>query len=87
MQSSLIGKIEKAKIYAQEKDRITFFDFSVKFRGENDSYTIGYHDGKWNCTCHFFSSWGTCSHTMALEKILENMLPEEAITTQFNTAP
>ena len=83
MQSSLIGKIEKAKRYAQEKDRITFSDLSVKFRGENDNYNISYHDSKWYCSCHFFSSWGTCSHTMALEKILDNMLPEEALTTQF----
>ncbi len=37
MQSSLIGKIEKAKRYAEEKDRITFTDFSVNFRGENDN--------------------------------------------------
>jgi hypothetical protein len=83
MQSSLIGKIEKAKIYAQEKDRITFSQFSVKFRGENDSYDISFQDNKWHCTCNFFSNWGTCSHTMALEKILEQMLPAEALTTQF----
>ncbi|MDD5591149.1 MAG: hypothetical protein PHY18_04405 [Dehalococcoidales bacterium] len=82
MQSSLIGKIEKAKRYAQETDRIRFSDFSVEFRGENDSYTTGYRDGKWYCSCRFFSSWGLCSHTMALEKILGNMLPEEAKTTQ-----
>jgi len=87
MQSSLIGKIEKAKRYAQEKDRVTFSELSVKFRGENDSYDISYHDGKWHCSCHFFSNWGTCSHTMALEKILGNMLPEEAMTTQFNATP
>lgn len=86
MQSSLIGKIEKAKRYAEEKDRITFSELSVKFRGENDSYDISYHDGKWNCSCNFFSSWETCSHTMALEKILGEMLPEEALTTQFNAA-
>ncbi|MEE8414401.1 MAG: hypothetical protein V3R96_07605 [Dehalococcoidales bacterium] len=84
MQSSLIGKIEKAKRYAQEKDRITFSELSVKFRGENDNYDISYRDDKWHCSCHFFSNWGTCSHTMALEKILANMLPEEALTTQFN---
>ncbi|MFC2056091.1 hypothetical protein ACFLTO_00790 [Chloroflexota bacterium] len=84
MQSSLIGKIEKAKRYAQEKDRITLSELSVKFRGENDNYNINYHDGKWHCSCHFFSSWETCSHTMALERILGNMLPEEALTTQFN---
>ena len=87
MQSSLIGKIEKANRYAQEKDRITFSEFSVKFRGENDNYDISYHDDKWQCSCNFFPNWGTCSHTMALEKILANMLPEEALTTQFNATP
>ncbi len=81
MQSSLIGKIEKARRYAQEPDRVTFSDFSVKFRGENDTYTTDYKSGKWRCTCNFFSSWGICSHTMALQKILDNMLPPEAKTT------
>jgi len=86
MQSSLIGKIEKANRYAQERDRITFSELGVKFRGENDNYNTGYKDGKWYCSCHFFASWGLCSHTMALQKILENMLPSEALTTQYETA-
>ncbi len=86
MQSSLIGKIEKAKRYAEETDRISFTEFSVKFRGDNDSHTTGYQDGKWHCSCHFFSSWGLCCHTMALERILANMLPEEAKTPQFEVA-
>jgi hypothetical protein len=82
MQSSLIGKIEKAKRYAHETERVTFSEFAVNFRGENDNYNTGYTDGKWHCSCHFFSSWGLCSHTMALQKILENMLPPEALTIQ-----
>lgn len=82
MQSSLIGKIEKAKRYAQETDRVTFNSFSVKFRGENDYYDTSFKDGKWHCSCRFFSSWGLCSHTMAMERILANMLPPEALTTQ-----
>jgi hypothetical protein len=85
MQSSLIGKIEKAKRYAQEKNRVTFRELTVKFRGENSDYDVTFKDGKWHCTCSFFSQWGLCSHTMALEKILENMLPPEARTTQMNT--
>ena len=85
MHSSLIGKIEKAKRYAQETERVTFSELSVKFRGENDDYTISYKDGQWHCSCHFFSNWGLCSHTMALEKILGDMLPKEALTTQCNT--
>ncbi len=87
MQSSLIGKIEKANRYAQETDRITFSEFSITFRGNNDSHSTGYRDGKWRCTCDFFASWGLCCHTMALEKILGNMLPEEALTTNFDIAP
>ena len=85
MQSSLIGKIEKAKLYAQEKERVTFSEFSAKFRGENDQYVVGFSGGKWNCTCRFFSQWGMCSHSMALEQILKEMLPEEAITNRVET--
>ncbi len=84
MQSSLIGKIEKAQRYAQEKERVTFTELAVKFRGENDDYTISYKDGRWHCSCGFFAGRGLCSHTMALEKILGDMLPAEALTTQFN---
>jgi hypothetical protein len=86
MQSSLIGKIEKAKRYAQETDRITFSEFSVNFRGEHNTYITSYKDGKWHCTCAFFPSWKTCSHTMALEKVLDKMLPAEALTTPFISA-
>lgn len=81
MQSSLIGKIEKAKRYAQEKERITFNEFAVKFHGENNDYETSYKDSQWHCSCNFFSSWGLCSHTMAMEKILADMLPPEALTT------
>ncbi len=85
MQSSLIGKIEKAKRYAQEPERVTFSEFSVKFRGENNDYTTEYKEEEWHCSCHFFSNWGVCSHTMALERMLSNMLPKEALTTQYTT--
>ncbi len=84
MQSSLIGKIEKAKRYAQETERVTFGEFTVKFRGENSDYDVSYKDEKWQCTCSFFSNWGLCSHTMAMERILANMLPEGALTTQYD---
>jgi len=83
MQSSLIGKIEKANRYAQETDRVTFSEFMVKFQGDNNDYTTSYKDGKWQCTCSFFGNWGLCSHTMAMEKILNSMLPPEAANTQM----
>jgi hypothetical protein len=86
MQSSLIGKIEKAKRYALETDRITFSEFNVKFRGEHDTYTTSLKDGKWCCTCSFFPNWKICSHTMAMEKILGNMLPKEVLSNPYFTA-
>ena len=82
MQSSLIGKIEKAKRYAEEQGRVTFEELAVTFHGDNSDYHTSYRDSQWHCTCSFFSSWGLCSHTMALEKILAHMLPAEAQSTQ-----
>lgn len=79
MQSSIIGKIEKANRYARERDRVTISQFSATFRGEHDSYTVGLEKAKWHCSCHFFSQWGLCSHTMAMQKILADVLPQEAL--------
>ena len=85
MQSSLIGKVEKAKRYAQERDRVKLSELTASFRGEHDNYEVSYKNGKWHCTCNFFSSWKLCSHTMALQMIMDKMLPEEALTTPFET--
>jgi hypothetical protein len=75
MNSSVIGKIEKARRYAQERDRIRFSSLSVHFRGENGDHRVELNDEKWRCTCDFFAGYGACAHTMALERVLEGMLP------------
>ncbi|MCS7206928.1 MAG: SWIM zinc finger family protein [Dehalococcoidia bacterium] len=75
MHSSLISKIEKARLYAQERERVTFQQFTATFRGEHDTYTVTYDAGRWACTCPFFQRQNTCSHTRALEQILGEMLP------------
>lgn len=76
MDSGMIGKIEKAKRYANQRDRIRFESLTVTITGENNPHTVHYKDGEWLCDCAFFQSRGRCSHTMALEMILEGMLPE-----------
>ncbi|HIC93802.1 MAG TPA: hypothetical protein EYP09_06085 [Anaerolineae bacterium] len=79
MDSGMIGKIQKAKRYAQEPERITFDEFKVTFRGDHNTYTVTYNRGQWSCGCNFFASRGVCSHTMAMERILGVMLaPGEA---------
>jgi hypothetical protein len=75
MDYGMIGKIQKAKRYAEERDRIHFHSFSVTLEGENNPHTVHFDDGKWDCDCDFFRTRGRCSHTMALEIILEKMIP------------
>jgi len=82
MHSSLIGKIDKAYRYAEERERITFSEFTVSFQGENSTYNTSYKEGQWHCSCSFFPKWGLCSHTMALQKILSSMLPKEAFSAE-----
>ncbi len=79
MQSSLIGKIEKAKKYAQERDRISFTSFTVSVQGDHDKHIVSFRDGRWQCTCHFFSTQGTCSHSMAIERVLAGMLAPDTV--------
>jgi hypothetical protein len=84
--SSLISKIEKAKRYAQEYDRVRFVSLDVEFRGENDVHRVTLANGKWRCACEFFAGWGLCSHTMAMERILAPMLPAEARNQSLQAA-
>ena len=77
MQSSLIGKIQKAHLYAEEPDRLVIVDFMAKFRGEHDSYEVSFRNSKWTCTCSFYPQWGVCSHIMATQRILGTAAPRE----------
>lgn len=76
MDYGMIGKIEKAKRYAEERDRIHINALNVTFDGENNPHIVHFNEGTWQCDCDFFQSRARCSHTMALEIILEGMLPE-----------
>jgi hypothetical protein len=75
MDSGMIGKIEKAKRYAQERERFHFESLTVSVEGANNAHRISFADGKWNCDCDFFHSRGVCVHSMALEELLKGMLP------------
>ena len=77
MDSCMIGKILKANQYAQERERIEFTQFAVTLHGENDDHQVTYDRGQWECGCSYFRSHSVCSHTMALERVLEGMLHEQ----------
>ena len=80
MDSGIISKIEKAIIYAHERERISFRNFQAIFKGDHKEHEISYSRGTWNCTCTYFHSRGVCSHIMALERILmESVQTAEAV--------
>jgi hypothetical protein len=70
MDSGMIGKIQKSKQYATERERITINSLSVTFKGQNNAHQVSFEEGKWHCDCDFFQTRDRCSHTMALERIL-----------------
>ena len=76
MDYGMIGKIEKAKRYAEEPERFRFDDFTVRFDGDNNGHIVTCAQGDLQCDCEFFSIRQVCSHTMALERLLHDMLPE-----------
>jgi len=78
--SSVIGKIEKARVYAGERHRIHFDNLRVTFHGDNDDHTVTLQDEQWSCSCDFFGTHGTCAHSMAMERVLEGMIPDAAAT-------
>ena len=76
MDYGIIGKIEKARRYAEERNRMHVTNLKVTFEGENNPHTVTLENDHWNCDCGFFQSHSTCSHTMALERILHDMVPQ-----------
>ena len=77
MYSTMIGKIEKAKRYSEEPERIVFTDFRVTLEGDHRHHVVGYAHGSWTCDCKVIEQNGYCSHTMALERVLGEMIKPE----------
>lgn len=78
MHSDLIGKIEKARRYAQEPERIVLDGLNARFHGGNNDHQITLTEGRWSCDCDFFRLRHTCAHVMAFQKIFDQMLTAEA---------
>ena len=87
MDSGMIGKIQKSRLYAEEPERFRFDQFQVMVQGTNAEHKVSYDQGRWSCTCNFFAARGVCSHTMALERLLGVMLPPEAMIPSEQAAP
>lgn len=75
--SSYISKIEKARLYAEEPERIKFQSFRATLRGSHEDHHVAMDGDDFSCDCHGFEAHGTCAHIMALQRILADMLSEE----------
>ena len=82
MDSSIIGKIDKARKYAEETERVSITSFAATFQGNHNSYDVTFNAGNWECECHFFVTRDVCSHTMALQRMLDDFLAKVASDAQ-----
>jgi len=67
----MIGKIQKSH-------RFRFTKFELTFDGDNNPHAVKFDNGVFHCDCEFFISHQRCVHTMALEILLKDMIPEPA---------
>lgn len=79
MNSSMIGKIEKAHRYANEPERVRLSMLEANISGDNDAYRVRLTPDGWECSCHTFQSQvlETCSHVMSMQLMLGRMLDED----------
>lgn len=78
MNSSMIGKIEKAHRYASEPERVKFTTLEAAIGGDNDQYHVSLTPDGWECSCNTFRSQmvETCSHVMAMQLMVGRMLDD-----------
>jgi len=79
MDYGMIGKIEKARRYAEEPQRVTFKSLQVEFNGDNNQYTMKLDESGWHCTCPGFQQHRICPHIMTLERLFRPMLKREPL--------
>jgi hypothetical protein len=87
MYSSLISKIEKAKRYAEEPDRITFESFDVRFRGDNGTHRVSLKGDDWACECDHFHTTGLCAHVMTMQRLFASHFTEAVRYTTEHPVP
>jgi hypothetical protein len=79
MDYSMIGKIQKAKEYAEDPSRVTLHNLSAEFVGSNNTYQINLGPDGWHCSCPGFQKYGICPHVMAIERALGPMLKRQPL--------
>lgn len=80
MHSGMIGKIEKARRYAEDRSRFEVLGLVMRVHGDNSDHEVVLQDGTWRCECDFFRMEQACAHTMAIEALLDGTVIRSAVT-------
>lgn len=76
---NIVSDVKKAHRYSEEKERLTILAFDATFQGDNKEHQVTYQQGKWNSTSAFFKTHGVCAYSMAMERILGDMVEKIAV--------
>jgi len=79
MDTSTINKIQKAREYAEQPERVTFHTLTLEFHGDNNDYVVALGPDGWSCTCPGFQKYGICPHIMSIEKLFKPMLQRDPL--------
>jgi hypothetical protein len=74
MDSSMANKIIKARQYAEQPERIHVVSLKVEMEGDDRLHQVGYLEGVWSCDCEYHAGHRVCAHSMALERLLGDMV-------------
>lgn len=71
---NIVSDVKKAARYSTEQDRMKIISFEAAFKGDNKDHIVSYNNGTWNSTSSYFRTHGIGAYTMAMERILGNMV-------------
>jgi len=78
MDSSMVNKIYKARMYAEEPERIHIRRLDAELEGDDRMHRVAFSEGAWSCDCEYFAGHDVCAHSMALERVFGSMVREPA---------
>lgn len=69
---AILQKKDKAAVYATEPARFEITCIQATMNSKHGVREVAFDGNSWSCTCEFFASYATCSHTMAIRIILSD---------------
>ena len=75
---NVVSDVDKANRYYAERDRMQIRNFQARFHGDNGEHHVSYDGGRWSCDAPSFARLGISSHTIALERLLGELVTPQS---------